>query len=45
MLAKLNTTVIDRGILTLENVSTAVNYSEIFITFGRINDIKYSPWS
>jgi hypothetical protein len=41
MVANLNTAVIYRGtaviyhgILTLENVGTAVNYSNIFITLG-----------
>jgi hypothetical protein len=34
MMAILNTSVIYHGILTLENVSTAVNYHGIFITLA-----------
>ncbi len=44
-MSNLNTTVIDCRILTLENIGTGVNYRDIFITFGRNNDIEHSPWS
>jgi hypothetical protein len=42
MVANLNTAVVYRRILTLENVGTAVNYRRVFITLDPgANVIKY----
>jgi hypothetical protein len=42
MVAKLNTAVIYGGILTLENIGTAVNYCGIFIQLAPVERILFS---